>query len=85
MSNKASEIGMMSKVRLISNPDQVGLVCGVTDLGDITRYDVFINGETRTFYSGQIVLADAPKAENIITPDDLRRSITAYQINTPSP
>ena len=50
------DIVAMSKVYLIGNPDVKGMVCSVTDLGEIKKYEVFVNGEVKTFYSGQIAL-----------------------------
>lgn len=78
------ELGLMDKVRLVSDPLAVGIICNVVPMGSITRYDVFINGETRIFYTGQIVpFVDAPH-EAVISPDELRCFITAYLINKPS-
>lgn len=78
------ELCLMDKVRLVSDPSAVGIICNVMPMGSITRYDVFINGETRIFYTGQIVpFVDAPH-EAVISPDELRCFITAYLINKPS-
>ena len=78
------ELHIMDKVRLVSDPSVVGLICNVVPMGTITRYDVFINGETRIFYTGQIVpFIDTPH-ESILSPDELRCLITAHLINKPS-
>lgn len=78
------ELGIMDRVCLVSDPSAVGIICSVTPMGGITRYEVFINGETRTFYTGQLQpLANAPR-EAAVSPDAVRCFITAYLINKPS-
>ena len=78
------ELQLMDKVQLVSDPSAVGIICNVMSMGSITRYDVFINGETRIFYTGQIVPFVEPSHEAAISPDELRCIITAYLINKPS-
>ncbi len=48
----AHEIRIMDKVCLVSDPSTIGLVCGIAPMGNITRYEVFVNGGTRIFYTG---------------------------------
>lgn len=78
------ELHMMDKVCLVSDPSTVGLICGITPIGEITKYDVFINGETRIFYSGQIVPFVEQTQETVISPEELSCLITAYLISKPS-
>lgn len=78
------ELGVMDKVRLVSDPSAVGIICNVTPMSGMMRYDVFINGETRIFYTGQIVPFAEARGDTTISPDELRCMITAYLINRPS-
>ena len=51
-----NEITEKSLVYLVGNPDVRGIVMSITDLGDTKKYDVFVDGNFKTFYSGQIAL-----------------------------
>lgn len=79
-----SEITEKSTVYLVGNPDVKGLVVSVTNLGDIQKYGVFVNGEIKTFYTGQIALADERPSYNWVDISTLQSYLTAYQINNPS-
>lgn len=79
-----NDIAAMSKVYLIGSPDVKGMVCSVTDLGEIKKYEVFVNGETKTFYSGQIALVEERPNYNWVDLATLQSYLTAYQINNPS-
>lgn len=50
------EIREKSLVYLVGSPDVRGIVMSITDLGDTKKYDVFVDGNFKTFYSGQIAL-----------------------------
>lgn len=78
------DIKPMDKVRLVSDSTTIGLVCDVIPMNGIVRYDVFINGETRIFYTGQIEPFSDESKETVLSPDELRCLITAYLINKPS-
>ena len=78
------ELRIMDKVRLVSDPSVIGLICNILPMGGITRYDVFIDGETRIFYTGQIEAYVEETQDAVISPDELRCFITAYLINKPS-
>lgn len=78
------EFKMMDQVRLVSDPSMVGMICDIVPMGDITRYSVFLNGEMRIFYTGQIVPFEESKGESVISPEELQCFITAYLINKPS-
>ena len=80
----SSEITEMSTVYLVGNPDVKGLVVSVINLGEIQKYGVFVNGETKTFYTGQIALADERPSYNWVDISTLQSYLTAYQINNPS-
>ena len=55
----------------------------VVGVGDEARYTVFIDGELRPFYAGQIVPAAAHQT-NWVDRDTFRSYLTACLINTPS-
>lgn len=79
-----SEIGEKSMVYLVGDPSVRGIVMSITDVDGIKRYQCFVNGDIRTYYTGQI----APVVE---TPDyhwvdinTFKSYLAAYQINHPS-
>ena len=48
------EIKEKSVIKLVSQPDVKGVVISVENVGDIEKYDVFVDGGIKTFYTGQI-------------------------------
>ncbi len=79
-----SDIEEKSIVYLTGDPDTHGIVMSITDLGETKKYDIFVNGVFKTFYSGQIALYMEEQANNWINNDQFRSYLTAYQINNPS-
>ena len=79
-----NEITEKSLVYLIGNPDVRGIVMSITDLGDTKKYDVFVDGNFKTFYSGQIALYVEAASYNWVDINTFRSYLTAYQINNPS-
>lgn len=79
-----NEIKEKSLVYLIGNPDVRGIVMSITDLGDTKKYDVFVDGNFKTFYSGQIALYVEAASYNWVDINTFRSYLTAYQINNPS-
>lgn len=79
-----NEITEKSLVYLIGNPDVRGIVMSITDLGDTKKYDVFVDGNFKTFYSGQIALYVEVASYNWVDINTFRSYLTAYQINNPS-
>ncbi len=73
-----------SKVYLVGDPDTKGMVFSVSELGDVKKYEVFVNGEIKTFYSGQIALLQEQPKYNWIDISTLQSYLTAFQINNPS-
>ena len=80
----AGAIKENSLVYLVSDPKVNGIVRSMKDLGDIILYSVFVNNETRQYYTGQIALAEKPAGYNWISLSEMRSYLTAYQINNPS-
>lgn len=79
-----NEITEKSLVYLIGNPDVRGIVMSITNLGEIKKYDVFLDGNFKTFYSGQIALYVETAFYNWVDINTFRSYLTAYQINNPS-
>lgn len=73
-----------SLVYLTSQPTKHGFVVGVTELGDITKYSVFIDNAVRTYYTGQIAPVIETSEYRWINVARFRNLMTAYQINNPS-
>lgn len=79
-----NSIRPLSKVRLKSDPTVKGMVAGVELVGGKAKYNVFINGEEKPFYEGQIEpVPDGPSAK-AVSVDELRCSLTARYIHRPS-
>ena len=78
------EIREKSLVYLVGSPDVRGIVMSITDLGDTKKYDVFVDGNFKTFYSGQIALYVETASYNWGDINTFRSYLTAYQINNPS-
>ena len=79
-----NEIREKSLVYLVGSPDVRGIVMSITDLGDTKKYEVFVNGNFKTYYSGQIALYVETANYNWVDINTFRSYLTAYQINNPS-
>ena len=82
--NDENEITEKSLVYLVGNPDVRGIVMSVTDMGETKKYEVFIDGAFKTFYSGQIALFVETASYNWVDVNTFRSYLAAYQINNPS-
>lgn len=83
-SGDEKEIVENSLVYLLSDPVVCGIVMSIKDLGDIKKYEVFVDGRVRTYYSGQIALVEETDSYNWVDINTFRSYLTAYQINNPS-
>lgn len=86
-SEPAADIGGIQerdRVFLTGSPDTKGMVFSVSDVGGTKRYEVFIDGEIKTFYEGQIQKIDSTPSYNWIDLNTLQSNLTAYEINNPS-
>lgn len=79
-----SDIAEKSLVYLIGDPSVKGIVMSITDLGDTKKYDVFVDGSFKTYYSGQIAPVVDKVNYNWVDINTFRCYLTAYQINNPS-
>lgn len=80
----SGEIHEKDRVYLVGNPETKGMVFSVIDMGDVKKYEVFVDGEIKTFYDGQIVKIDAAPKYHWIDVNTLQTNLTAYEINNPS-
>lgn len=78
------DIREKSLVYLIGDPSKRGVVFSITNLGPVTKYDVFVDGEIRSYYSGQIAPVEETAQYNWVNLSEVRSYLTAYQINNPS-
>lgn len=82
--NGTDEISERSMVYLVGDPSTRGMVFSVETIGTEKKYDVFVNGALRTFYSGQIALIDDTPKYHWVDASTLQSYLSAYQINNPS-
>ena len=80
----AGEIHERDRVFLAGNPDTKGMVFSVAEVDGTKRYEVFVDGEIRTFYDGQLQKIAATSAYSWTDLDTLQSNLTAYEINNPS-
>lgn len=79
-----SVIKEKSLVYLVGDPSKRGIVFSVSNLGQTVKYELFIDGGIRTYYTGQIALVEEVAGYNWVDADTFRSYLTAYQINNPS-
>jgi hypothetical protein len=78
------EITVNSIIHLTSDPAKRGMVQSVSKIGDTKKYQVFIDGAVKTYYTGQIELEIQAQNRENTNIDDLLRTLSARQINPPS-
>ena len=78
------EIAEKDVVYIVAEPDSKGVVLSIQNFGGLNKYQVFVNGELRTFLTGQIALCEDKSTFNWVDLDTFQSSITSYQINNPS-
>ncbi len=79
-----NDIVEKSLIYLIGDPSVKGVVMSITDLGDTKKYEVFVEGNLKTYYSGQIAPVVEQVNYNWVDINTFRSYLTAYQINNPS-
>ncbi len=82
--NFKREITEKDFVYVVAEPDLRGVVLSVQNIGGLNKYQVFVNGNLRTFLTGQIALCEEKSAYNWVDIDTFQSSISSYQINNPS-
>ncbi len=78
------EIHERDQVYFVGDPDTRGMVFSVTEVEGTKKYEVFVNGEIKIFYDGQIVKVDSAPSYRWVDIATLQTSLTAYEINNPS-
>lgn len=83
---KISNVDIKEKdtVYLLGDPDTKGMVFSVQKIGDLTKYEVFVEGGLRTFYSGQIAPVLEKVKYNWVDINTFTSYLSAYEINNPS-
>lgn len=71
-------------VYLVGDPDTKGMVFSVQNIGNTIKYEVFVEGSLRTFYTGQIMPVVEKVKYNWIDANTLKSYLSAYEINNPS-
>ena len=78
------EIKEKDRVFLTGEPNTKGMVFSISDVNGTKKYEVFVDGEIKTFYDGQIQKVESTSAYNWIDLATLQTNLTAYEINNPS-
>lgn len=78
------DIQEKDRVFLTGDPDTRGMVFSVTEVNGVKKYDVFVDGDIKTFYEGQIQKIDSAPAYSWIDLPTFQSNLTAYEINNPS-
>ena len=80
----SGEIKEKDRVYLAGDPNTKGMVFSVSEVDGVKKYEVFVDGEIKTFYDGQIVLIDSAPKYQWIDINTFKTNLTAYEINNPS-
>jgi len=83
-STNPGEIQEKDRVFLVGDPDTKGMVFSVDVINGTRKYEVFVDGEIKTFYDGQIQKIDSAPSYSWIDVGTLLSDLTAYEINNPS-
>lgn len=79
-----SEIKEKDTVYLVGDPKTRGMVFSVQNVGNTTKYEVFVDGGLRTFYTGQIAPVVEKANYNWVDINTFQSYLSAYEINNPS-
>ncbi len=80
----AGAIQEKDRVFLTGDPNTKGMVFSISDVGGTKKYEVFVDGEIKTFYDGQIQKIDSAPTYRWVDISTLQSDLTAYEINNPS-
>lgn len=78
------DIQEKDRVFLTGNPDTKGMVFSISEVGGIKKYEVFVDGDIKTFYDGQIQKIDSAPTYSWVDLSTFQSNLTAYEINNPS-
>lgn len=79
-----AEIKEKDTIYLTGDPKTKGMVFSIQNVGNTVKYEVFVNGEIKPFYAGQIALVEEKISYNWIDIDTFQSRLSAYEINNPS-
>lgn len=79
-----SEIKEKDTIYLVGDPKTKGMVFSIQNIGNTTKYEVFVDGRLRTFYTGQIAPVVEKVNFNWIDINTFQSYLSAYEINNPS-
>ena len=72
-------------VRLKTNDELSGVILGVNEVGDETRYDVFFDNQKRTYYESQLVEEEISGGQlKVVNLSDYHAYLSALQIQHPN-
>jgi ATP-dependent helicase HepA len=71
-------------VYILGESKTKGMVFSVQNVWDTTKYEVFVDGGLRTFYTGQIAPVAEKVSYNWIDINTFQSYLSAYEINNPS-
>lgn len=80
----SGEIQERDRVFLTGEPNTKGMVFSVSEVNGVKKYDVFVNGDIKTYYEGQIKKIDTTSSYSWIDLNTFQSNLTAYEINNPS-
>lgn len=80
----SGDIKEKSLVCPVAQPDVKGVVLSVESIGTTQKFEVFIEGSVKIFYSGQIKLVNDTPTYNWIDLSTLQSYLSAFEINNPS-
>ena len=83
-SSTSGEIKERDRVYLSGDPNTKGMVFSVDEVDGVKKYEVFVDGEIKTFYESQIVRIDSTPKYQWIDINTFKTNLTAYEINNPS-
>ena len=78
------EIQEKDMVYLVGTPKTIGMVRSVQNIGNITKYKVFVGDKLETFYTGQIAPVVEKVSYNWVDINMFQSYLSAYEINNPS-
>ncbi len=78
------EIQEKDRVYLTGDPDTKGMVFSISEINGVKKYDVFVDGDIKTFYDGQIRKVDTAPSYSWIDLETFQSNLTAHEINNPS-
>ena len=84
VSSESDEIKEKDRVYLTGDPDTKGMVFSISEVNGVKKYEVFVDGDIRTFFEGQIQRIDAAPTYNWVDLNTFTSNLTAYEINNPS-